>query len=63
MVQVVGKSDKFVKEVVCRNCSSELRYTNSDVHTVHSKDYGGGADGQEYIRCPACVHKVVLKAW
>lgn len=63
MVRVIGEAKKHVEQVCCPNCSSELEYTKSDVKEYHGRDYSGGTDGQEWIDCPRCSHKVVLRSW
>ena len=56
MVQVVRKSPKYIKEVICKNCSSELAYTESEVITRTYLD----AYVKKYIKCPCCYHEVTL---
>lgn len=52
-----------VKEKVCRNCGVTLEYVPNDVKSYHGTDYGGGPDGYEWIDCPNCNKKVILKTW
>ncbi len=63
MVRIVGESKEVFKKAVCRNCAAELEYTPSEVKARHGKDYSGGADGQEWIDCPRCGKKVILRSW
>lgn len=52
-----------VKRIVCNNCGVKLEYTPSDVKTVNGTDYSGGPDGCDYIPCPKCSKRVVIRAW
>lgn len=63
MIQIVGKDQKHIHTISCKNCASVLEYTRNEVKEQHGKDYSGGSDGCEYIWCPACNHKVVIKSW
>ena len=63
MVQVVGEDPKAFKQVTCEHCAAILQYTLHEVKRRDGKDYSGGADGEEWINCPRCSNKVVLKSW
>lgn len=63
MVKVVGKDETAVKRVTCRGCASILEYTLSEVKEVNGTDYGGGPDGMEWVDCPHCGGKAVLRSW
>lgn len=63
MVKIVGKDDSAVKHVTCKHCASKLEYTQSEVKEYHGRDYSGGADGKEWIDCPNCSSKVILRSW
>ena len=52
-----------VKEIICRSCGVILEYTPNDVQEYHGKDYSGGPDGQEWIDCPNCNKKVIIRSW
>ena len=54
---------EVVKQVVCKNCGARLEYVPADVREYHGTDYSGGPDGMEWIDCPQCSKKVVLKSW
>jgi hypothetical protein len=60
MPKVIGKDNKFVKQVSCKNCASILEYTESEVEKGKSYDYGGGCDPYKYINCPYCSKKVII---
>lgn len=51
------------KEASCRGCAAKLHYTENDVQERHGRDYSGGSDGEEYIVCPQCNNKVILRSW
>lgn len=65
MIQVVSThpDPSVVKEIVCRHCGARLKYTPSDVKERHGRDYSGGSDGMEWIDCPPCGQKVVIRSW
>lgn len=58
MVKVVGKSELFVKQVTCPDCSSVLEYVKNEVQSYDTLDYSGGTDRYYYVNCPCCSHKV-----
>lgn len=61
MVTIVGKSPEHVKECTCRNCSTRLQYTKSEVQYYDDKDWTGSSDRVYFIRCPSCGNKVTVK--
>lgn len=63
MVKVVGRDETAVKRVTCRSCASILEYNLSEVKEYHGTDYSGGADGQEWVVCPNCSHKAIIRSW
>ena len=63
MVMVVGKDPAAVKRVTCRGCASILEYTTSEVQEYHGTDYSGGSDGMEWVVCPNCGGKAVIRSW
>ena len=58
MVQIVGQDKQLVKRATCRNCTSMLEYTQSEVESRIHRDYGGGSDVIAFIRCPSCGKQV-----
>ena len=54
---------KVEKLVSCKNCGARLAYVPNDVLTRNGKDYSGGADGEDYIICPVCNKKHILRSW
>jgi len=54
---------EVVKQVICRNCGATLEYVPADVHTYVGRDISGGPDGQEWIDCPKCQKRVILRSW
>lgn len=54
------KVEKFVS---CKQCGARLAYVPLDVKSYNGKDYSGGADGHDYILCPCCNLKVILRSW
>lgn len=63
MVAVVGKDDKAVKRVTCRECAAILEYTPHEVQRRSGTDISGGPDGEEWVPCPACGGRAIIRAW
>lgn len=63
MVRVVGKDESAVKRVTCRHCASIVEYEAREVKDVHGTDCGGGPDGQEWVDCPNCGGRAVIRSW
>ena len=63
MAKVVGRDESVVKRVTCRNCASILEYTKNEVRSYHGTDYSGGSDGQEWVDCPNCGGRAVIRSW
>lgn len=63
MVKVVGRDESAVKRITCRDCASVLEYTKKEVRSYHGTDYGGGPDGQEWVDCPNCGGRAVIRSW
>jgi len=65
MVQIVSSipDRSVVKQVVCRHCGSTLEYVPSNVKEYHGKDYSGGSDGYEWVDCPHCSKKAIIRSW
>lgn len=52
-----------VKKVICRNCGVTLEYVPNDVKSCHGTDYSGGPDGHEWVDCPKCNRKAIIRSW
>ncbi len=63
MVRIIGEAPEALKYTTCKHCATMLEYTQSEVKEYHGKDYSGGADGQEWIDCPKCSKKVIIRSW
>lgn len=63
MVKVAGRDESAVKRVTCRSCASVLEYSLTEVKRVSGTDYGGGPDGQEWVDCPNCGGRAVIRSW
>jgi hypothetical protein len=63
MAKVVGRDETAVKRVTCRQCAAIVEYTPHEVKAVHGTDYGGGPDGQEWVDCPNCGKRAVIRSW
>lgn len=62
MVKVVGRDENAVKRVTCRGCASILEYTRSEVKSYTSTDYSGSSDITDYVPCPTCGGKAVVRS-
>lgn len=54
---------QIVKRISCRHCGARLEYTPNDVRRRDGKDYTGGADGEEWVDCPNCGKKAIIRSW
>lgn len=63
MVTVVGRDDSMVKRVTCRGCAAVLEYKQSEVKRRDGVDYSGGSDGAEWVDCPSCGDKAIIRSW
>lgn len=63
MVQVVGTAPEAIKRVTCHKCASLLEYTQAEVKRRDGKDYTGGPDGEEWVDCPKCYNKAIIRSW
>lgn len=60
MVKVVGKDEKAIKRITCKNCASILEYTQSETKRgKFNVDWTGDGDDKDYIDCPTCNDRVV----
>ena len=63
MPKVIGFDDSVKKKVTCRHCSAIIEYVPNEVKEVHGTDYGGGPDGMEWVDCPNCTKRAVIRSW
>lgn len=63
MARVIEEVPIVEKRVVCPGCGSTIGYVQNDVQSRHGTDYGGGPDGMEWVDCPACRRRIVLRSW
>ena len=54
---------EVVKQIVCRHCGATLEYVPNDVKSYHGTGIGGGPDGQEWVDCPNCNKKAIIRSW
>ena len=52
-----------VKKIVCRNCGVTLEYVPNDVRRYDGTDYSGGPDGCEWVDCPKCSKRAIIRSW
>jgi len=63
MVKIVAlEPDKsVVKECICQNCGETLAYVPNDLKEDYSSDYTGSKDYFNYIECPNCNKRIILR--
>lgn len=66
-VKNYGK-DVIVKEVQCKQCGSELRYTQYDLHSEYSDWYRTGAESSsrnviQSVVCSVCLNKIIVSTY
>lgn len=63
MAKVVGYDEAAKKRVTCKQCSAIVEYTDHEVKSYSGTDYGGGPDGQEWVDCPNCGGRAIIRSW
>jgi DNA-directed RNA polymerase subunit RPC12/RpoP len=65
MVKVIDETPdpKIVKQISCQACGVRLEYVPIEILTRSGHDYSGGPDGEDYIICPKCKSKVIIRSW
>lgn len=54
---------EVIQRITCKHCGARLEYVPNDIQVYHGRDYGGGPDGQEWVDCPNCKKKAIIRAW
>lgn len=54
---------EVVKRISCRNCGARLEYVPADVKRRDGTDYTGGPDGEEWVDCPKCQKRAIIRSW
>jgi DNA-directed RNA polymerase subunit RPC12/RpoP len=63
MAKVVGFDEKQKKRVTCRGCSAIIEYVANEVKRRDGTDISGGPDGEEWVRCPNCGGRAIIRSW
>jgi hypothetical protein len=63
MARVISEIPRVEKHALCHSCGCTVAYVKNDIQEYHGTDYSGGPDGQEWINCPGCFKKIVLRSW
>lgn len=67
MAKVVGFDEQAKQKVTCRlkgtGCGAIVEYDGRDVQRRSGVDYSGGSDGEEYVICPNCGGKAIIRSW
>ncbi len=53
------------KRVSSRDCRAVIEYLPEEVEERHGKDYSGGSDGYERVKCPrpGCPGHGYIRTW
>jgi len=63
-MRILGdKSIIIEKTITCKYCGCSIGYIYSDIKTETYTDYTGGKDTTDYILCPKCSMKLIVRAW
>lgn len=62
-VKVVSDKPVRTKKTICSKCWYELEYTPVDVKEESYNGYGDYGSTDEFIMCPNCNHRHVLKSY
>ena len=69
MATVIGYDEGAKQRFTCKGgrtdpgCGAIVEYTKSDIKEINGTDYSGGSDGCQYVDCPGCGKRYVLKSW
>ncbi len=61
MIEVIGKDASVQRQVTCRECSSILRYVNTDTNVREYRDYTGDLDRVRELKCPVCSNVISVR--
>ena len=59
----IKPAKEATKRCVCKNCGATLEFVQRDVKRYDGTDISGGPDGHEWIDCPNCSGRVILRSW
>ena len=62
MVEVLERKEGNHK-VKCGSCGSVLQYHSGEVKTRNGRDYSGGSDGEDWVDCPVCGERAIIRSW
>lgn len=69
MAQIIGYDDSAKQRFTCTGtktepgCGAIVEYTKSDIKRYSGRDISGGPDGCEWVDCPGCGKRKVLRSW
>jgi hypothetical protein len=64
MAKVIGRDERAVKRITCRNCAAIVEYTPSEVRNLwRGKDYSGCSYGADGFNCPNCNQEIHTNSW
>lgn len=47
----------------CKNCGVTVQFFPVDIKEYSGRDYSGGPDGCEWVDCPNCNERIILRSW
>jgi ribosomal protein S27AE len=65
MVKIIKKAPHkdVKKQVVCGECGATLEYVPNEVKSYSGTDKSGGPDGCEWVNCPNCSKRAIIRSW
>lgn len=60
MIKIIVKGTR--KELTCKSCGCLFSYEAEDIKFEDKPSVVGGMHREDYIECPQCENKIVLKA-
>lgn len=58
-------SEPPLKQVTCKSCKAIIGYLPEEVETYSGRDWTGGPDGYERVKCPrpGCIGHGYINTW
>jgi hypothetical protein len=64
MARIIDSEPPVEKRAVCHaGCGKTVAYVPNDVKRYDGTDIGGGPDGCEWVDCPGCGKRIVIRSW
>lgn len=62
MAKIIGEDSSAGEVKSCRGCGALVKYFEKDIKTRNGR-FMGEDTGEEYVECPRCKHKIILRSW